>query len=160
RVEDLPNKRKSISLHWAGPLVGPVQLHDMATGQPVRSILGDNGPRWHTPLSEDRSQLAAGGSPAEGAAADELRLIDLATGRERRTTLERHGGNWKPWFSPTGALLVLEHWNTPEGAKDLYLYDTASLRCLAKMKPPDSWPLWSADGNALLTFATDKDGKA
>jgi hypothetical protein len=126
------------------------------------SVLGDGGPRWHVVFSDDRKQLAALAPPEEGAGQDELRLIDLTTGQERRTMIE-HRRAWDMSFAPGGELLLFEDRGELLGdhqRNDARLYAVASLRLLGKVLRRDHWPhwRWSADGKALLTCTTDQRG--
>jgi hypothetical protein len=161
-INDLPNRNRSPAFPSTAPRVGPVQFWDVATGSEAWSVLDDGWPRWQIAFSEDFRQLAAVAQPHEGAGQDELRLIDLKTGQERRTQFEHSTDYLVLSFSPGNALLVLEDWSRQHDVKDICLYDTGSLRLLARAPPPIRWPRWrwSADGTALLLYTTDKKGGA
>ena len=119
------------------PPVGPVQLWDIATGQEVWSVLGDGGPRWQVAISADLTRLAAYAPPTADAGQAELRVIDLATGQERRASIEHPTECMNTSFSPAGTLLMLRDWDVhglvfPSGIGHNFLYETASLRLVAK----------------------------
>jgi hypothetical protein len=162
RVADLPSKNRSPTMPFAGPQMGPIQFWDIATGQEVWSLLGENGPRWQVAFSDDYKRLVAVASPFEGADRDEMKCIDLTTGRERRTMIEHRTNSWNFVFSPGGTLLLLDDWDLQHDVKDLHLYDAVSLRLLVKAQPRNRWPryLWSTGGNAMLIYATDENGNA
>ncbi len=159
---DLPNKHAPPPFSSVGQIVGQIQLWDMATGNEVLRTLADGRPRWQIGFSDERTQLAATAPVGENAVADELRLVDLTTGRERRTMVAHTADMRRLAFSPGGALLLIEDWDTDVKDQFFYLFDTAMLHLLAKVRPGDRSPQWrwSPDGKAFFNFAADQTGNA
>jgi WD40 repeat protein len=162
RPEELPNKSRSRRL-WM-PHGGPVKFWDVETGAEVLNLLGESGPRWRVALSNDGQRLAAIGAPSEESVLQDLRTIDLETGRERRITID---GRFlcDISLSPDGHLLLLFDWWRTFGRDrretDLLLYDADSLHLITKTpamgRPP--WQ-WSTDGKGVESTFSPADTKA
>jgi hypothetical protein len=160
RNEDLPNRNRSPSL-LSLPRGGPVQFWDVNTGQFLRGVLDDSGPRWHIALSKDGKRLVAVGPRAENAVEEDVRCLDVVTGNEARTIIPHRTDQWQISFSPGGDLLVFEDYGDfANETTTLFVYDATSLRLLARPATPTYYPrwLWSHDGQAALTYSTTPEG--
>jgi hypothetical protein len=133
-VDDLANWDRSVVLPDV-PALGPVQFRDIATGHEAWSVLRECGRCWPVAVADDLTHLAAVTPPLPDADSAELRVFDLKTGHERRASIEQRTAFKNLSFSPAGTLLILEAWDLQPDLKDIYhiyLYDTASVRLVAK----------------------------
>lgn len=159
-VDGLPNRLMSPFSHVQPKNVGPVEFWDVETGRHVLSVIGEGGPHWGVALSDDGTRLAAIGTRTADDLHEELRCIDLATGREKHVAVEPPIVDWHLSFSPHNNLLLLRDWKNLEAPEHLFLYDADSLQLVAKIVTAHdrATTQWSKDGTALLLYAAD-DGK-
>jgi Tol biopolymer transport system component len=103
--------------------------------------------------SPDGSQIALA---AKAGAQDAIHIIDVATGKIKRSLKFASDGLFSPSWSPDGSKLAVVY--VQDGRSDLAYIDleTESLRLLTSDVFDDADPSWSPDGTSLL-FTSNRD---
>ena len=143
------------------PRVTGLQLWDVDTGQETRSLLGNAGRVWQTRFSANGQRFAAVSGQEGEVGVTELHVVDLPDGRDRHTSIAHRGVHWRIEFSPGGELLLLEDGSIERTKNTLFVYDTETLRQIAKTSTREWWSRkWASGDEALLFFEPGKAGDA
>jgi Tol biopolymer transport system component len=132
---------------------GPFAVHVMdADGTGVRRLVDTDSfdPAW----SPDGTAIAFSG--ADGAGAQRIMVLELATGELRQLT-DGAGHAQRPHWSPDGTMLTYH--SDADGSLDVFVVnaDGTQARNLTEHPGADFHPRWSPDGRSIA-FGSDRDG--
>jgi WD40 repeat protein len=160
-----------VQLHAPHSRSGPVQFWDVKSGREIRHLFDDVSNLSKLTLSRDGRLLATLVDYTGPEGTTHLRLVDVDTGRASRALILPRTPHWAIHYSPGNTLLLMEgtrwlqlndgwvEWNgatAPEPA--LLLFDTQSLRLVARITGEQWRWRWAPDGEALLLYSIEKSG--